>query len=44
MPFDETKEILTKDLEHHADMGAIWPLVFEVVQEGYDVGSARVGV
>lgn len=42
MPFDEAKQIFAEDLEHHADVRAVRPLVFKVVEEGYNVRSARM--
>lgn len=44
MPLNETKQIFSKDFEHHADMRAIWPLVFKVVKKGYNVGPARMSL
>lgn len=40
MALDETEQVLSEDLEDHADVGAVGPLVSEVVEEGNDMGSA----
>ena len=42
MPLDEAEEVLSEDLEDHADVGAVGALVPEVVEEGDDVGAAGV--
>ena len=44
MPFDEAKQVFAENLEYHADVRAIWPLVFKVVKEGYNVRSARMSL
>ena len=43
VPLDETEQVLAKDLEHHADVRAVRALVPEVVEEGDDVRSTRMG-
>lgn len=44
MPFDEAKQIFAEDLKDHADVRAIWPLVFKVVKEGYNVRSTGMSL
>ena len=44
MPFDETKQVLTEHLEHHAYMRAVGPLMTEVVEERNDMRSAGMGL
>ena len=44
MPLDETKQILAKDFEDHADMCAVGSLVPEVVEERNDMGSTGMCV
>ena len=34
MPLDQTEEVFSKHLEHHANVGAIRPFMPEVVEEG----------
>ena len=42
MSANEAKEILAKDFEDHADMGAVGPTMAEVVEEADDVRASRV--
>lgn len=44
MPFDETEQVLTEHLKHHAYMRAVGPLVPKMVEEGDDVGAPGVGL
>ena len=39
---DESEQVLAQDLEDHADVGAVRPLVSEVVEERNDVRFARM--
>ena len=44
VPLDQPEQVLAEDLEDHADVRAVRALVSEVVEEGNDVGFARVGL
>jgi hypothetical protein len=37
MAFDKPEEVLTEDLEDHADMDAVGAFMAEMVEEGDDV-------
>ena len=41
---NEAEEILSEDLEDHADMGAVGSLVTEVIEEGDDVGTTGMSL
>ena len=43
MALDEPEQVLAEDLEDHADVRPVRAFVSEVVEEGDDVGPARVG-
>ena len=42
VPADEAEEVLTENLEDHADMCAVWSTMAEVVEEADDVGTSRM--
>lgn len=44
MALDKAEEVFAEDLKDHADVDAIGALVAKVVEEGDDMGAARVGL
>lgn len=34
MPLDQTKKVLSEHFENHANVGAVWTLMPEMVEEG----------
>jgi hypothetical protein len=44
IPLDQAEEVFPEDFENHADMGAMGTFMAKVVQEGDDMGTARMGL